>query len=956
MAKVRMIFFGTLVTIVASLFVSCSAKKNTAASRNYQAFITRYNVYFNGNEHFKETLADMERKYEDDYTDFLFPHPAEAKGVSQVPQPSGDFTRSIEKAQKAIQLHSIKKKPKRKGGRQSEAYKQWLKREEYNPFIHNAWLMMAKSQYLNGDFSGAAATFYYISMHFTWLPEVVVEAQLWQARSYIAFDWANEAEAVFQRIKPEQLTTGNLKALYDFVEADLALRRKQYAEAIEPLKRTIKRTSGAQKVRLNFLLGQCLAREGRKEEAYKAFSKAAAGGGTTYRTKLNARIKQSEVYAGTKIEPEIRSLKKMTRFGRNKKYLDQIYYAIGNLYLSRGDTANAIENYVLAAEKSERNGIEKAINNITLGQIYFAQGRYDLAQPRFSEAMPQLPESFADYALLKKRSDVLDELAVYSQNVVLQDSLLYLSELPEEKQLEIINKIIEELKKKEEAEAEEAARAEYEAEVAANRGGDVDDNAPAEFQMPNSDDSWYFYNPATVSAGRTAFQRLWGSRKLEDDWRRRNKSSFSFSDFSETEEETNSDEMESDVGVEAVSELSEEEAKAEEEAAERAQDPHFPEYYLAQIPKTDEDKATAHDIIQEGLYTMGSILKDKLEDFTAAQIEWAKLLDKYPDNVYRLDVYYNLYILHIRLGRTDEAEKWRQLILSDFPDSKYGVALQDPNYIENLRQMPAAQQAMYETAYQAYLDNDNEKVHWSYEEMMRKYPVSDIMPKFMFLHALAYVTEKKPEEFNATLRELLERYPETDITPIASAYLKGMSAGRQLNEGVSNTSGMLWDIALNASGDSTNVAGDSGLAFEFNPDVPHLLVLAYSTEEVNPKELLFQIARHNFNTFVVKDFDLEQMNFGRLGMLLVKSFDDLADAEHYRTLLGRSSIYTLPPSVTPVIISEDDFNILLSGGRTLEEYFRAASEESFENTEDMYIPDTSEDFEQQEVGDSVDYE
>ena len=43
------------VVIIAALS-SCSTKKNTAASRNYQAFITRYNVYFNGDQHFKETL------------------------------------------------------------------------------------------------------------------------------------------------------------------------------------------------------------------------------------------------------------------------------------------------------------------------------------------------------------------------------------------------------------------------------------------------------------------------------------------------------------------------------------------------------------------------------------------------------------------------------------------------------------------------------------------------------------------------------------------------------------------------------------------------------------------------------------------------------------------------------------------------------------------------------------
>lgn len=905
------------------LLGSCSAKKNTAATRKYQAFITRYNIYYNGNEHYKETLKEMEKKYEDDYTTLLYPHPAEAKSNPKAPQPSGDFTRSIEKAQKAIQLRSIKKRPKRKGGKATEDYKKWLKREEFNPFLHNAWMMMGRSQYLNGDFSGAAATFFYISRHFSWLPEIVTEAQLWQARSYVAFDWVNEAEAVFKRIKPAQLTNSTLRELYDFVEADIAIKRKDYASAIPALQRAIKGASGAQKTRLQYLLGQCLSRQGRREEAFKAFKAAAEGGGTTYRTKLNARIAQSEVYSGKDITPEVRALKRMAGLDRNKKYLDQLYYAIGNLYLSRGDTAHAIENYILASEKSERNGIEKAINDATLGQLYYEQGKYDLAQPPLSSAVPQLPETYPDYQNLKRRSDVLDELAVYAHNVALQDSLLRLSEKPEEEQLKIINKIIDELKKKEKEEEEAARRAEHEAEANASSAANNNPNAPSQFQMPSTDDSWYFYNSAIVSSGRTEFQRRWGSRKLEDDWRRRNKSSFSFNDFNESDSAEGADSSEGSEN----SDNPESSENSDPEAAKKAADPHYPEYYLAQIPKTEQEKQTAHEVIQEGLYSMGSILKDKLEDFPAARKEWNRLLEDYPDNVYRLDVYYNLYIMLMRLGHTAEAEHWRQLIISDFPDSKYGVALLDPDYIQRLREMPEAQRMMYEQAYNAYLANNNAQVHHSYQEMMKKYPVSEAMPKFMFLHALAYVTEKKPEEFNQTLRELLERYPDTDLTPMASAYMKGMAQGRKLNEGVSNNRSMFWDIRLGAApeGEDGSPAEGPEAEFVFDDNEPQYIALVYPTDKVNANLLLYDIARHNFNSFMVRDYDLEPLNYGQLGMLLIKTFDSLADAEEYRTLLGRSEIATLPEEVTPIIISAHNFRQLISSGSSFEQYFRAAA-------------------------------
>ena len=185
---IRIIMALTTVVSIVGL-TACSLKKNTAASRQYTAFITRYNIYYNGDTHYKETLDEMEKKYEDDYSRMVFIHPAEARGKDGVPQPAGDFTRSIEKAQKAIQVRSIKKKPARKPGKVSDpAYKAWMKREEYNPFLHNAWMMMGRSQFHNGDFIGAAATFFYITKHFTWLPETVTEAKVWQARSYCAID------------------------------------------------------------------------------------------------------------------------------------------------------------------------------------------------------------------------------------------------------------------------------------------------------------------------------------------------------------------------------------------------------------------------------------------------------------------------------------------------------------------------------------------------------------------------------------------------------------------------------------------------------------------------------------------------------------------------------------------------------------------------------------------------
>ena len=909
-------------TALTLVLQGCNAQKNnTAAARQYTAFITRYNIYYNGDTHFKETLAALEKGYEDDYTRRLYMHPVEAKNDPKAPQPEGDFTRSIEKAQKAIQLRSIKKRPKRKSGRQSAEYKAWLKRDEYNPFIHNAWMMMGRSQYFNGDFLGATSTFFYVSKHFTWLPATVTEAKLWQARSYLAADWLYEAEVIVTRIKPDALTSGRLNELYNFTYADLLIRSSDYEKAVPYLEKCISAASGTQKSRLRFLLGQLYEHMGDKEKAYAAFKKAGSSSSISYRAKFNARIKQSEVFSGDNIEPEVKALRRMTRYDRNKDYLDQVYYAIGNLYLSRRDTARAIENYKLAVEKSTRSGIEKALAQITLGRLYFERGEYALAQPCYSEAVPLLPDTYPDYALLRRRSDVLDELAVYSQNVTLQDSLLRLSQLPEDELLKVIDRIIDEVKKKEKAEAEAAAREEYEAQRAANESL-VQDTGQRQFNI-NSDNSWYFYNATTRTSGKTEFQKRWGARKLEDDWRRRNKSSFNTDDFdSSTAEDAEGEDAQTAAPSDSVE-------AADAKKLEAQADPHNPQYYLKDIPFTDAEKVQANDIIQEGLYNMGVILKDKLDDFTAANTEFQRLLSRYPDNVYRLDVYYNLYLMAMRSGNETEAEKYRRLILSDFPESSYGMALRNPDYFDNLRNMDKIQEKLYEDAYSAYLDNRNSEVHEALKQMQEKYPLSKLMPKFMFIDALAYVTENKPEQFNAVLRELLEKYPDTDLTPFASAWLKGMAQGRKLRASASgsNMRGMIWDMRL--SNDSTLSAADSIPSFVLNDNNPQVLVMAFDTDTVSANDLLYRVAAHNFRSFVVKDFDLEPMNFGRLGMLVIKGFDNLKELNHYRRVMAASKDFRLPYGVRPIAISAENFDKLITEGRTFDDYFRYLQEMNY---------------------------
>ena len=163
-----------------------------------------------------------------------------------------------------------------------------------------------------------------------------------------------------------------------------------------------------------------------------------------------------------------------------------------------------------------------------------------------------------------------------------------------------------------------------------------------------------------------------------------------------------------------------------------------------------------------------------------------------------------------------------------------------------------------------------------------------------------------------------------------------MAQGRKLQTATSNMRGMIWDMRL--TNDSTSTGPDEAAAFELAPESPQTLVFTFATDRVSSNDLLFEIARHNFRSFVVKDFDLEQMNFGRLGMIIVHGFENMEELNHYRGVMGASSEFRLPAGVRPVVISEANLKIMLEQGRSFDEYFRYLEEQNYVDAQAGLIP------------------
>lgn len=901
----------------------CSTKKNTAGTRFWQSFTTRFNVYFNGNEAYKEGILAIEDGNKDNYQEILPLYPIGNKKTVGIG--ASNFDRAIEKSQKAIKLHSIKKKPARKPNKRNDPkYKRRMAQKEYNPFLHNAWMLMGKAQFQKGEFLEAASTFSYISRLYATDPKIVADARIWTARCYTEMDWFYDAEDALEKINNDSLPK-ELEPAHASAYGNYLLRQKRFKEAIPFLRTTIKNEKRKkQKAREYYLLGQVYKEAGDDTQAYRAYAQAIKQN-PPYELELNAGIKQTEVIPPNKTEKTIKLLQRMARNGKNAEYQDQIYYAIGNIYITKQDTANAIKQYHQGVEKSTRGGLEKGIILLRLGDIYWAQAKYVDAQKCYSEAIGLIDKDNPEYAKVNKRSEVLDELVTHVVNVELQDSLQHLATLNEAERLQIIEKIIEEVKKKEE---EEKKAAELEELMSKREEAMADQPLKNQTNKPitaTGDKSWYFYNPQLVTQGKNDFQRKWGRRKLEDNWRRRNKTVIANEEFAAIDYDAEEQKEDSIASLETGNDSI---AKADTVIT----DNKNPEFYLQQIPLTEEAMQESNDILSDGLYNMGMIYKDKLEDFALAQKTFDRLYTQFP-NFEKLDeVYYNLYLMNSRWDKKEDAETYKNTLIARFPESKYSLTLSDPDFVQNALYGKHLEDSLYALTYRAFTEGDYKTVNTNYEIARVKYAMGQHMPKFMFLHTMGLLQSGDRKAFMEALKEIVEKYPQNEISEIAGNIVKGLQEGRLLAEDGS-AFGSIWKRRKIEQGNGELPADSIMPKFSDEKNTPYLFILAYEEGKINENLLLYEMARYNFSNFIIKNFDLSFVNDNGIGMLETKEFTNFDEAYQYMKLLYSDKDMARKLSgIRAIVISTGNFELL-------QKYYSFDDYDEFYNSHFSNIPE-----------------
>ncbi len=902
-----------LCIIVGITFLSgCSTAKNSAGSRFYHATVTHYNTYFNGKEAFDKGYESQEKAMKVNWLEYPTVNPAadaKTKGSGQ-----NSYQTAIDKAKKCIKFHSISAKPKRKPGKTlTPKEKEWYAKTEYNPFLWNAWMLMADAQAQTGEFIEAASTYSYIANLYADEPEISALALGKMAWCYAQLDWYYEADELFSRtsgLKTGRQADMNIKAL----RAQALLRQERFEESIPLLELAIDRKglSKSQRIRERYLLAQLYRLSGRNSDAAHSFGQVIRMN-PSYDIEFQARIRQTETMAaGQGSRKAMRKLERMLRDPKYKDLRDQVYYAMGNIEMLKNDTVSALRLYRAGADDNDRSAPDKGILLLTMADIYWDMADYGNAGKCYSKAVGMINSDHKDFQTVKTRSSILEQLSSNLDAVQLQDSLQWLATLPETQVQQIIDNVIEELKQKELEEQEKDSN-----ENTADTGSNE--------TVGQESGAWYFYNSQAVERGKAEFLRQWGDRKLEDDWRRSNKSVLARDD--EDDHQLQAGTADGNISEKATSDTSFIQSDS------LSDDPHSREYYYRMIPYSPQALEESDRIISRNLLAAGIIFKNDLDEYSKAENELWRIVTDYPGSNEADESLYHLFLIYSHTGREEMADSCVGRLQRLYPGSQYTVMLTDRDYIDNARYGRQREDSLYALTYEAFRNGDTSLVMHGCHVSETLYPMGQNRPRFMFLHAVTQLQNGRPNVFLTELKELVSKYPTEDISQFAGLIAQGVRDGRSLK---SSDLFSIWER------DGSDGQMPDSLKPAFNNDrlQPYLFILAYPEDGLNENQLLFEMASYNFSNYTMRNFDLVFSNEQGIGMLKVSEFLNFDEAYYYsRKLYSDPEMAQKLEGIKALVISKQNLE-------TLQKYYsfndwQAYYEENFLNIPQFEIDGTT---------------
>jgi tetratricopeptide (TPR) repeat protein len=726
------------ISILLMVISGCTTTKNTPLFRGWHNMNARYNGYYYARENNKEAIRKVEKEYKDDFTKpiplFIYPTNETAKNDSAT------FNKTIKKASTVIHRHAITTP---KGKEEIANACKW---------IDENYMLIGIANFYKRDLFTALEVFTYVAKKYP-DPPAKYKGMLWMIRTDNEIGSLSLSEPIIDEIRNAEDFPKKKKAYmreFAAVTADYYLKRNDQAQAIKALTELIAVTKKKTvKARYIFVLAQLYQSMGDSKNASNYFGMV-PGLHPSYEMAFNAKINQAKLYDIQLGDSKMmkRELMKMMKDGKNKEFLDQIYYALAQIVYKENDIPLAIKYLDKSILNSGTNVTQKALSFLKRADIYFEKTNYPAAELNYDSAMVFLPKDYPNYANIVSKKNSLNDLIANLKVITLEDSLQGLSKLSEKDRNRAVEKMIAKL---EDDERKKAAALQQQIN---NQSATAQNNTPAPSLMPATG-AWYFYNPNTVSFGMSEFTKKWGVRKLENNWRRSEKEQ----EVASPDDQNNATDS-SRLNPAAVAQTISSSGVIQDKS-----------YYLKNIPGTPEAIVKSNNKIIEAYYNVGSIYKEQLSNNPKSAEALEDLLKRFPDNKFKLSSYYQLYRTYISLNNNAKSDYYKNLLLNKYPDSEYAIIIRNPESGKDAKTSKSIVEKFYAETYQLYTSGKYLETISNCITADTAYSKNYLMPQFDLLKAMSIGRTQDIDAFEKALTNVTVKYPKSPVKAKAQEML-----------------------------------------------------------------------------------------------------------------------------------------------------------------------------------------
>jgi tetratricopeptide (TPR) repeat protein len=853
--KLKRYFFTLLIL---GLFCACSTAKDKWINRQYNSIVAHYNAWWNGNQALKEGVKSLEQAHKDNYTEILPVFKLGTKENAIAIKSNTD--RAIEKGSKVIQKYSMK-----------------FSGVEKNPQIDDAYLLMGKACFYAQDYPAALATFNLLIAQYKDKKESY-EPMIWLALTQSRMGNSSECDILLDHVKnkiDEGMAPKKLRNFMNLVYAQNALSQGKNALALEYFAKRKFSFEKELNTRIMFIQGQIYKKAEDYEQATKFFKKTARRAGN-YEMEFASRLNIAMCYDPKKSNsrPIISRLEKMLDDKKNIEYKDQVYYALGEVYFRDKNVDKACLQWEASSAASTSNNLQKITSCLRAANTYFdLLEKYEMAQMYYDTALAVMPKDYDGYKTIESRQKVLTNLVTNLRCVERWDSLLAMSVMSQADLNAKIDSCIAEYRRiqKEKEEAAKKAQA-----LAASMAGMTN------YSQFNNRNSWYFYNSSTVQVGQLEFRRIWGERKLEDNWRISHKESeFDFDQMAEMfDEEGNPIDSTATKGG----------SKA------KNNDPASREYYTKDIPFSQGAKDTAHAEIAEALLAAGYIYYQGLHNYGKAIETFLELHRRYPTHKNVLPSSYHLYRLYDKIGQYPNSNFYKNKILNEYPDSEFAMMINNPDYWDELAKSNENAERLYADVYNTYLKHRYEETITKSQNVIDSLKIGPYIPKLLYVQALAKGRIYGIDTLAMDLNLILHNYTESEIAPMIESQLKHLASAypdgkidltytpktkEEISDSKKENDETKKENTKDEKINKDDILDAETLVFRYR-DMKHYYVLLFDEDKIDALELERRVNSYNDSLFAENNLNTMAMLFTMTKqMLSVRQFENKEQAMNY---------------------------------------------------------------------------